>query len=255
MCVCVCLLPQGRPPSASTSRSTTPGNDVIVIDDDSTSPSCNGDTEWNLASHLTEHGCSIKREQTTSGSPKELVDSTSAVAPDSSNAPGPSGVQPKTRSPTPNAPWYRDLITNDVEGNLELSGKLLFLMGLLEEAEQLKEKVLVFTQSLLTLDLIESVLNKPEHGEWTPGLDYYRLDGSLKADIRCSYMSDFNSEGNDRWAWQLIGVASVANYGFLVAYTCRIMSSMVIILPTSLQDAAVPDIHTCWLAGGESGCC
>ena len=207
MCVCALFL-QGKPLSSSTSRSTTPANDVIVIDDDdstSTSPSSSGHQEWNLASNMAEHGYSLKREQ-TSGSPQEPPNSTSISTPSPSNIPdtsgatGPSGVQPKTRSPTPNTTWFHDLLTDDMEGRLELSGKLQFLMGLLQGAEQLKEKVLVFTQSLLTLDLIESTLNKLEYGEWTPGLDYYRLDGSTKADLRCSYMSDFNSKNNDRWA-------------------------------------------------------
>lgn len=200
---------KGKPHSSSTSRSTTPANDIIVIDDDdstSPAPSSSGRTEWTLASHLAEHGYSLKQEQ-SSGGPQEPHNPTSISppnAPVTSSAPGPSAVQPKTLSPTPNAPWYRDLLTGDMEGKLELSGKLQFLLGLLQEAEQLKEKVLVFTQSLLTLDLIESTLNKLENGDWTPGLDYYRLDGSTKADLRCSYMSDFNCKNNDRMRLFLI---------------------------------------------------
>ena len=79
-----------------------------------------------------------------------------------------------------------------------MSGKLLFLIELLKEAEKLKEKVLVFSQSLLTLDLIEEFLGKEENGDWTPGLDYYRLDGSTKAQIRTSNMTEFNKLNNNR---------------------------------------------------------
>lgn len=89
-------------------------------------------------------------------------------------------------------------MTDSCEEQLDLSGKLVFLMELLEQARQNKEKVLLFTQSLLTLDLIEEFLSKPQYGDWVPALDYYRLDGSTKTDIRTANMSDFNRSGNDR---------------------------------------------------------
>jgi transcriptional regulator ATRX len=69
----------------------------------------------------------------------------------------------------------------------------------LEQTRQLKEKVLVFSQSLLTLDIIEYFLNKPQYGDWVPALDYYRLDGSTQKDIRSANMSEFNKSGNDRY--------------------------------------------------------
>lgn len=77
-------------------------------------------------------------------------------------------------------------------------------MELLKEAEIRTEKVLVFSQSLLTLNLIENFLNKPEYGGWTPGLDYYRLDGSTKAEMRQSHITEFNTRGNDRYMWDLV---------------------------------------------------
>lgn len=96
-------------------------------------------------------------------------------------------------------PWYDDLINENCEDLLqEFSGKLTFLNELLQQLEQLKEKVLIFSQSLLTLDLIEEFLSKPECGELTPGLDYYRLDGSTRADIRTANMTDFNKTNNSR---------------------------------------------------------
>ncbi len=80
-----------------------------------------------------------------------------------------------------------------------MSGKLLFLFKLLEQTKQLKEKVLVFSQNLLTLDLIEEFLSKPKYGDWIPALDYYRLDGSTSAEIRTANMTEFNKSGNDRY--------------------------------------------------------
>ena len=114
------------------------------------------------------------------------------------------GEEPRSRSHTPSqGNWYQSILTDDLEGRIDLSGKLQFLLELLEHAERLKEKVLVFTQSLLTLDIIEEFLNKPEYGEWTPGLDYYRLDGAVKSDIRSAWMEEFNDKSNDRLACAL----------------------------------------------------
>ncbi len=98
--------------------------------------------------------------------------------------------------------WYDSLLTDDVEHKIEASGKLLFLMELLKQAEQRKEKVIVFSQSLLTLNLIESFLNEGEN--WTPGLDYYRLDGSTNTDVRQANMVEFNDENNSRLVYNVM---------------------------------------------------
>ena len=104
---------------------------------------------------------------------------------------------PSHRSSSP-PQWYDDLLTPDCEASAGVSGKIQFLLELLEETGKLKEKVLVFTQSLLTLDLIEEVLGRPVNGEWTPGLDYYRLDGSTRSEMRTHQMSHFNEFDNEQ---------------------------------------------------------
>ena len=95
--------------------------------------------------------------------------------------------------------WYGDIFTDDMETNLELSGKLMFLFNLLEETHRLDEKVLVFSQSLLTLDLIETFLQLPELGEWCRGLDYLRIDGSTSAGCRSYCVDTFNSVDNPKY--------------------------------------------------------
>ena len=117
----------------------------------------------------------------------------------SSSIPGPSRAQPVSLRPESPPRWYHNLLLEEYESKMDISGKLLFLFELLQEVEKLKEKVLVFTQSLLTLDIIEMFLNKQEFGDWTPGMDYYRLDGSTKSDIRTSYMAEFNAKDNSRF--------------------------------------------------------
>ena len=95
--------------------------------------------------------------------------------------------------------WYGNIFTDDMETNLELSGKLVFLFNLLEETHRLDEKVLVFSQSLLTLDLIETFLQMPELGEWCRGLDYLRIDGSTSAGCRSYCVDTFNSVDNPKY--------------------------------------------------------
>lgn len=80
---------------------------------------------------------------------------------------------------------------------------------------------LVFSQSILVLDMIEEFLRMldakeitfPPEGEeadddqdslsqqfkhWKPEADYLRLDGSISADIRKEQCKQFNSEVNER---------------------------------------------------------
>ena len=169
-------------PSNLRSRSTTPSNEVIILS------SSNEDND--IPSIIDCNIKSVKSEDVT------LPDSTS------SSIPGPDGVQsvqPVSLRPESPPLWYHDLLSEECETRMDMSGKLLFLFELLQEAEKLKEKVLVFTQSLLTLDIIEMFLNKQEFGDWTPGIDYYRLDGSTKSDIRTSYMAEFNAKDNNRF--------------------------------------------------------
>ncbi|UYV60125.1 ATRX [Cordylochernes scorpioides] len=92
-----------------------------------------------------------------------------------------------------------------------LSGKVLLLLDILKECEAIGDKVLLFSQSLLTLDLIEEVLRKVDEeneaktddlrdfiGSWVHGLDYFRMDGSTNVDYRKKWIQIFNDEDNMR---------------------------------------------------------
>ena len=93
--------------------------------------------------------------------------------------------------------WYEDLLPEDCATKLELSGKLMFLVELLKETTKLREKVLVFSQSLLTLDLIEDMIQQPQYGDYIEGINYFRLDGSTKVVHRTDLMKKFNKANSE----------------------------------------------------------
>merc|ERR1719264_504095 len=97
---------------------------------------------------------------------------------------------------------------------------MILLMDILKEAETVGDKVLVFSQSLLSLDIIQEFLrtidesnNKGGYGagdmesylgSWHEGRDYYRMDGSTAADTRKIWCKFFNKESNHRMRLFLI---------------------------------------------------
>ncbi|XP_063222750.1 transcriptional regulator ATRX homolog isoform X2 [Bacillus rossius redtenbacheri] len=110
--------------------------------------------------------------------------------------------------------WWQPLIEDDKAfSNLAESGKLLLLFSILRECEKIGDKVLVFSQSLFSLDLIEYFLHQIDEasqagtvgdllcnhsGSWSPGLDYFRFDGGTSLDNRSYFCKAFNNEENLR---------------------------------------------------------
>lgn len=96
--------------------------------------------------------------------------------------------------------WYDEFLTEEDEFNVQLSGKLVLLMEILADAEAVNDKVLVFSQSLVTLDLIEKVLGGGDIGgdreNWCLGCDYFRMDGSTSVARRQRWTDIFNDEDN-----------------------------------------------------------
>ncbi|KAL7287819.1 hypothetical protein TKK_0018194 [Trichogramma kaykai] len=109
--------------------------------------------------------------------------------------------------------WWAKYIEENDFNDLRNSTKLMLLFGILQESEQIGDKLLVFSQSLYSLTLIEQFLNmidsetqndqKLENlgnhsGNWSLGLDYFRLDGSTSAENRSAWCKTFNNPTNTR---------------------------------------------------------
>lgn len=94
--------------------------------------------------------------------------------------------------------WFGDLVKDEHELDLQLSAKFFILMEVVRGAEAVGDKVLVFSQSLLTLNLLESLIQEEEFGGFCLGIDYYRLDGSSAADSRWTWAENFNKKKNKR---------------------------------------------------------
>jgi SNF2 family DNA or RNA helicase len=77
---------------------------------------------------------------------------------------------------------------------------MTLLLEILADAEAVEEKVLVFSQSLVTLDLIERALGGGEVGgdreNWCRGCDYFRMDGSTSVQLRQRWSDIFNDVDN-----------------------------------------------------------
>ena len=96
--------------------------------------------------------------------------------------------------------WYDKFLTEEDEENIELSGKLVLLLEILANAEVVGDKVLVFSQSLTSLDIIERALGGGTIGgntlNWCHGVDYFRMDGSTAVQKRQRWAEIFNDPEN-----------------------------------------------------------
>lgn len=108
--------------------------------------------------------------------------------------------------------WWMEFVNDEDLDSLEHSSKLLVLFSILQMCETIGDKLLVFTQSLYSLDVIEHFLRQIDDqtqncdthtnlkftGSWSLGLDYFRLDGSTSVENRSSFCKQFNDENNTR---------------------------------------------------------
>ncbi|KAM8835846.1 transcriptional regulator ATRX-like isoform 2-T2 [Synchiropus picturatus] len=103
--------------------------------------------------------------------------------------------------------WFKHLLSSTDAHVLEHSGKMVLLFKVLKMAEDINDKVLVFSQSLISLNLIEGFLRASHRargssagreGSWVKNQDYYRLDGSVIPALRKKWADQFNNPANTR---------------------------------------------------------
>ncbi|CAG5116066.1 unnamed protein product [Candidula unifasciata] len=96
-----------------------------------------------------------------------------------------------------------------VGGILENSGKFMLMNSLVEECLALGDKVLIFSQSLLTLNKMEEFMCKMKVPRtdinecWQRNKTYFRLDGSTSAQDREKMINHFNDPESKVWAFLL----------------------------------------------------
>ncbi|WOL15570.1 protein CHROMATIN REMODELING 20 isoform X1 [Canna indica] len=105
--------------------------------------------------------------------------------------------------------WWKDLLDEKIYQEVDYSGKMVLLLDILTMSSEVGDKVLVFSQSLTTLDLIEKFLSKlprkkREGKFWKQGKDWYRLDGSTLGSERQKLVERFNEPSNRRVKCTLI---------------------------------------------------
>lgn len=93
--------------------------------------------------------------------------------------------------------WAVELMKDYIPDLLENSPKIELFFCILNESVKLGDRILVFSQSLLTLNVMEKFLQKNKiHGteeNWAKNTSYFRLDGSTSALDREKLITEFNS--------------------------------------------------------------
>lgn len=97
--------------------------------------------------------------------------------------------------------WATEFLKGYTPGDISASAKMAVFFCILEESIALGDRILVFSQSLFTLNLMEELLQQQlipgrEDEKWVRNINYYRLDGSTTAMEREKLINEFNSNSN-----------------------------------------------------------
>lgn len=102
--------------------------------------------------------------------------------------------------------WYSETVPPECEFDLTLSGKMVVFEQILQQCEEKGDKLIVFSQSLMSLDLIEKFLNNSVLSDqsWKKDVDYFRIDGSIDVVKRSKDCQAFNDTANTKARLYLI---------------------------------------------------
>lgn len=96
--------------------------------------------------------------------------------------------------------WATELMKDYVPNLVENSSKLVVFFSILEESTKKGDRLLLFSQSLLTLNILEKFLQQNKvpltENNWAKNVNYFRLDGSTPALEREKLINEFNSNEN-----------------------------------------------------------
>ncbi|CAH0590437.1 unnamed protein product [Chrysodeixis includens] len=97
--------------------------------------------------------------------------------------------------PNPTDLWWLEYLEGgSMLETLDSSNKFVVVFRILDECIALGDKVLIFSTSLFCLDALEYFLKKIN--KWSLGQEYYRLDGSVPAEVRQKWCREFNADNN-----------------------------------------------------------
>jgi len=97
--------------------------------------------------------------------------------------------------------WWSEMVTPECEFDLTFSGKLVIFEQILRLCQEKRDKLIVFSQSLMSLDLIEKFLNHfatTSKQNWKKDVDYFRIDGQIDINKRKKSINMFNDLKNSR---------------------------------------------------------
>ncbi len=121
----------------------------------------------------------------------------------------PFAYQPDRRSQAGFDPdWANRIINERYEPNhLENGAKFVLALELIHQSILVGDKILLFSQSLLSLDLFEKYLHQTYVANtselWTKYKHYYRLDGSTSGVERERLINAFNKSNSEAWLFLL----------------------------------------------------
>jgi transcriptional regulator ATRX len=110
--------------------------------------------------------------------------------------------------------WWNAFVDASCEHDMDLSGKMVILGELLSKCYDCGDKLLLFSNCLLTLNFIEkylqywsktsTLLSTKKTLQWLPMVDYCRIDGSTDGYQRRKHINNFNDPNNTRMRLFLI---------------------------------------------------
>lgn len=108
--------------------------------------------------------------------------------------------------------WFKESVSEEDRNNITISSKMVALFDIIAACEAVNDVLLVFSQSVHVLDVVEHFLKlvtentantNPQAklndytGTWIRDEDYYRIEGNTNAEIRSKICKVFGSTGKN----------------------------------------------------------